>query len=137
MVATLFQVFLRDPLNIVSHLILTLIQEVGYYDFHFMNVSISSGSSSDLSRAPHNWSLAELPLLWEFYKQEIELHKVACGLCSHDQLAEDLRIVPQPLEFLPRSPSNISRLSYPHFHCSLESKWSPSEWMQMVKFLES
>lgn len=31
--------FLSDPLCIVSHLILTPIWKVGYYDFHFINVS--------------------------------------------------------------------------------------------------
>lgn len=52
MVAMLFLVFLRDPLCIVSYLILTQLQKIGYYDFYFRNVSISSGRSSDLSKTP-------------------------------------------------------------------------------------
>lgn len=45
-----------------------------YYDFHFVNVSLCSGSQVTCPK-PHCWSLAELPLLLEFYKQEIKSHK--------------------------------------------------------------
>lgn len=52
MVAVLFQVFLRDLLCIFSSFNPRATPEGEYYDFHFVNMSISSGRSSDLSKAP-------------------------------------------------------------------------------------
>lgn len=57
--------------------------EGGIDDFHFINMSTSSGRSSDLSKGPH-LVIGRAPTLHlEFYKQEIQSHKVMSVASAH------------------------------------------------------